>query len=190
MNAMNLISRTLTLVAALALIAMVGHIGLDVGSRYLLGRPLMGTLEIVTYYYMVMVTVLPLAAVQLHRGHVIVEVFTQKLRVSLRNALDLFAMLLSIAYLSVVAWACFTGAMTSFRRGEYHDLYFFTLSIWPPRWVLFLGILGLLLIVLIQVLTRRHAMPQTGSGPGHVACAPSDSASGCPQKPSRTLKES
>lgn len=159
MIAMNLISRTLTLVAAMALIAMVGHIGLDVGSRYLLGRPLMGTLEVVTYYYMAAVTVLPLAAVQLRREHVIVEVFTQKLRASLRNFLDLLAMLLGVGYLSVVSWACFQGAMSSFRRGEYHDLYFFTLSIWPPRWILFLGIFGLLLITVIQIITRRSAIP-------------------------------
>ncbi|WP_444984843.1 TRAP transporter small permease subunit [Halomonas mongoliensis] len=162
MLAMNLISRTLTLIAALALIAMVGHIGLDVGSRYLLGRSLMGTLEIVTYYYMAAVTVLPLAAVQVKREHVIVEVFTQGLRANFRGMLDLFSMLLGIGYLSVVAWACFQGAMNSFRRGEYHDLYFFTLSIWPPRWVLFLGMFGLFLVMVIQVATCRHAVPSSG----------------------------
>ncbi len=157
MFAVNLLNRALILVAALALIAMVVHIGADVAGRYLFNSPLFGTLEIVTYYYMTAVTLLPLAATQLAKEHVIVEVFTQKLRASIRNRLDLFAAILTVIYLSVVAWACLIGAINAFKVREYHDLFFFTLSIWPPRWVLFFGILGILVAVIVQLIARDYA---------------------------------
>lgn len=163
MFAVNLLNRALILVAALALIAMVGHIGADVAGRYLFNAPIYGTLEIVTYYYMTAVTVLPLAAAQVAREHVIVEVFTQKLRASIRNGLDLFAAVLTVVYLSVLAWACLTAAWNAFQIREYHDLYFFTLSIWPPRWVLFFGIFGILVAVVVQLITRDYATTEPDS---------------------------
>src|SRR3546814_9847490 len=47
----------------------------DVGSSDL--QPLAGTIEVVSNWYMVGVAFLPLAYVQWHREHLIVELFTQ-----------------------------------------------------------------------------------------------------------------
>lgn len=150
------LNRTLMLVSAIALVAMVVHISADVASKYLFNKPIYGTIEFVTYYYMAAVTVLPLAATQAAKEHVIVEVFTQKLRLAMRSRLDFFAMVLSVVYLSVLGWACLNGALRSFESREYQDLYFFTIPIWPARWVLFLGILGIAATMVWQLISRDY----------------------------------
>ena len=143
--------RLLVFVASLALAAMAIHIGADVASKYLFNAPLYGTIEIVKYYYMVAVTVLPLAAVAAAGEHVIVEVFTQRLAPLWRRLMDGVAAVLTLTYLAVLGWACLQGAMGAYRRGEYQDLYLFDLPTWPMRWVFFFGVLGMALVVGLQI---------------------------------------
>lgn len=151
MRLIDIARGVLVFVSAVALAAMALHIGLDVASKYLFNAPLYGTIEIVKYVYMVAVTVLPLAAVAAAREHVIVEVFTQRLRARARNRLDVFAALVTLIYLGVFGWACLMGAWSAFQMGEYQDLYLFDLPTWPMRWVFLFGIVGMGLVVCVQL---------------------------------------
>jgi len=94
---------------------------------------------------------LPLAAVAAAREHVIVEVFTQRLKARARNRLDMFASLATLIYLAVFGWACLLGAWSAFQMGEYQDLYLFDLPTWPMRWLFLFGIVGMGLVVCVQL---------------------------------------
>ena len=69
---MKLLSRLLaraanwtSVLAGLAVVAMMLQVTLDVTLRYLIGKPLMGTLTMVSFYYMVIVAFVPLALADL-----------------------------------------------------------------------------------------------------------------------------
>src|SRR5699024_8020540 len=94
-----------------SLVAMTLQIGLAAISRSLFGQPISGTIEISTYYYMVAVSLMPLGAVQFGKEHVIVEVFTQFLRRSIRSRIDFFAIGLTSIYTAILVWSCFGSAI-------------------------------------------------------------------------------
>ena len=56
---------------------MMGHVVLDVFLKFAFNAPLIGTLETVSYYYMVGAVFLPLGAVELKKEHVHVDLFIQ-----------------------------------------------------------------------------------------------------------------
>lgn len=155
------LNRILLCISGMALLAMAAQIGLAALSRSLFNAPIYGTIEISTYYYMVAVSLLPLGAVQVVKGHVIVEVFTQPLRVWARNVLDLFAAVFTAVYLGVLGWSCLQSAMHSFRIGEYVDLYAFNLVVWPARWILLIGVIGMLVTIAAQLITRNYIGDET-----------------------------
>jgi len=152
------INRVLVWFGGVALLALTFQIGAAVVSRSLLHTPIYGTIEISMYYYMVAIALLPLGAVQVAKGHVIVEVFTQALRSGIRRKLDLFATLLTLLYLGVLGWGCLKAAFSAFQDGEYAHLYAFDLIIWPARWILLAGILGFLATIIGQLLARKYAV--------------------------------
>ena len=59
----ELLRRGLMIVAGLCFCVMAIHVTADVFMKYLFRHPIVGTLESVTYYYMVAAVFLPLAAV-------------------------------------------------------------------------------------------------------------------------------
>src|SRR3546814_16577296 len=71
------LAKALMFLSCAIMLAMVLHIVADVMARYLFNQPLAGTIEVVSNWYMVGVAFLPLAYVQWHREHLIVELFTQ-----------------------------------------------------------------------------------------------------------------
>lgn len=164
MKSVAMCRRALLSLAALALAAMAIHIGADVASLYLFDAPLDGTIAIVRYYYMVAIIMLPLAAVAAAGEHVVVEVFTQRLTAGVRRGLDLFAGLVTLVYVVVLGWAALLGAWDAYHAGEYQSLYLFDLPIWPMRWVFFLGVAGMAVVVsgvviglVLAILNKRES---------------------------------
>ena len=72
-------TNALALVGGVAIILLMLHVVADVMGRELFRFPLEGTLEIVSFYYMVAVTFFPLAYVCHNEGHISVELFTKNL---------------------------------------------------------------------------------------------------------------
>jgi TRAP-type C4-dicarboxylate transport system permease small subunit len=120
---------------AIALLAMMVHVSADVIMKVALNQPIMGTLEIVSFIYMVGCTFLPLAHVQLSRTLIIVEVFTQKLAPEKNLRLDIAAAVLTVAYLLLLAIMGSVVALAKTEIGEAQDATYFDLPVWPMRWV-------------------------------------------------------
>ena len=138
-------------VGALAMIAMMLHICVDVAARKLFGAPIVGTLEFVTYLYMISVVFLPLAVTQVDRGHVIVEVFSQHLAPPALHRLDIFAQIVTAIYVGFVAWWGAQEALRATRRGEVIAIVGWDVPLWPTRWILAFGLGAMLLVVVVQI---------------------------------------
>ena len=147
------VSGAVNLVAAVALVAMMLHVNLDVLGRYLFNAPLPMTTEVVSAYYMVAVVFLPLAAIEWRDGHISVEIVTQFIGDRTRTLLLLLTGLLSAAYFAAITWRTWLVAVDKYELGE-----FITgvavLSIWPTRFLVPLGC-GLIVVVLVIKAARR-----------------------------------
>ena len=128
------VQRPAMLLAALLIFLMMFHVVLDVLSKYLLNQPIVGTLEIVSNYYMVAIVFLPLAAVQLQDGHVKVEVFTTALPPRLIAAFDVFAMILTLIYTVLLTWFVMVEALEQTGIREKIQVGIELMPVWPARW--------------------------------------------------------
>jgi TRAP-type C4-dicarboxylate transport system permease small subunit len=137
---------------AIAVLAMMVHVSADVIMKVALNEPIMGTLEIVSFVYMVGCTFLPLAHVQLSRELIIVEVFTQKLAPEKNLRLDIAAAVLTVAYLLLLAVMGSVVALAKTEIGEAQDATYFDLPIWPMRWVFCASCALAALIALYQLI--------------------------------------
>lgn len=136
------VARVLSLLAdvflwagAISVLAMMLHVTADVLMKVALNQPIMGTLEIVSFIYMVGCTFLPLAHVQLSRTLIIVEVFTQNLAPEKNLRFDIGAAVLTVAYLLLLAIMGAVVAVAKTGIGEAQDATYFDLPVWPMRWV-------------------------------------------------------
>lgn len=146
---------------AIALLAMMVHVSADVIMKVALNQPIMGTLEIVSFIYMVGCTFLPLAHVQLSRTLIIVEVFTQKLAPEKNLRLDIAAAVLTVAYLLLLAVMGSVVALAKTEIGEAQDATYFDLPVWPMRWV-FCASCGLAALIALYQLIDDFRLARFG----------------------------
>jgi TRAP-type C4-dicarboxylate transport system permease small subunit len=142
MKALRLIDRMigyaggwLAFVGAVAIVVLMFHIVVDVTGRYLFNHPFAGTLETVTYYYMVMVVALPFAYVTRAQGQIAVEMFTSWLPKRWIHLIDASAGLLMLIYVGVLAWKIGQEAVSMTVIGEVHDAGTMQFVTWPSRWI-------------------------------------------------------
>jgi TRAP-type C4-dicarboxylate transport system permease small subunit len=146
---------------AIAVLAMMVHVSADVIMKVALNQPIMGTLEIVSFVYMVGCTFLPLAHVQLSRTLIIVEVFTQKLPPEKNLRLDIAAAVLTVAYLLLLAIMGSVVALAKTEIGEAQDATYFDLPVWPMRWV-FCASCGLAALIALYQLIDDFRLARFG----------------------------
>lgn len=146
---------------AVAIIAMMLQVTADVVLKVAANEPIVGTLEIVSYVYMVGCTFLPLAHVQLSRSHIVVEVFTQKLADATNLRLEMGGALLNVLYLAVLAGMGFLVALDKTEIGETQDATFFQLPVWPMRWV-FVGSCALTALIALYQMADDIRIARSG----------------------------
>ena len=146
---------------AVAVLAMMVHVSADVIMKVTLNQPIMGTLEIVSFVYMVGCTFLPLAHVQLSRTLIIVEVFTQNLPPEKNLRLDIGAAVLTVAYLLLLAIMGLVVALAKTEIGEAQDATYFDLPVWPMRWV-FCASCGLAALIALYQLIDDFRLARFG----------------------------
>lgn len=147
-------------IASLAIIAMMVNICADVIGRSVFNRPVAGTLELVTYLYMVSVVFLPLAMIQLERQHVVVEVFAQLLPARAALWVDRFALLATAGYTGFVGWWSMQEAIRATTKGEMIVILSSDVPLWPTRWLLPIGLFAMLVVVIAQLVASFRTAPQ------------------------------
>ncbi len=149
-------------IAGITTIAMMVHVVADVSAKYLFNAPIWGTLETVAGYYMVVVVFLPLAYVARNEGHIIVELFTSRLRKRTVAGFEVIVGSLSFAFMCLFTWKTAQEALSRTIQGEVWDIADGSMVIWPSRWLLPIGAGMLTLCVLISLINNiRHVSSRT-----------------------------
>ena len=142
---------------------MMLHVTIDVAAKYLFNHPLEGTIEIVSGYYMVAVSFLPLAYIAKHEGHIIVELFTRGLSPRGALRLDGVVNILTFLYLGLFTWKTTTAAIEQTAVGELWETATGFVHMWPSRWVLPAGCLLMTIYVAVRI-SRDLSRDPEGEG--------------------------
>lgn len=138
-------------VGGLALLAMMLHVCIDIILREVFGVVLFGTLEAVSFYYMVACVCLAFPIMQIAGEQVVVEVFLQKLSTAALKPFEILGAVLTFIYAAYIGVAAFFGAMDATEFGEMQLVGQVDVIIWPSRWVAMLGFSILAIVVLWQL---------------------------------------
>ncbi len=157
------LNRALLVLSGGMILAMMMHICIDVAARFFLKRPLVGTTEFVTYYYMVACIFLALPVVQEHNGHIAVELLTTRLGARASAAVEAFAHLAVAVFTGLVAWKAAEVAMkqTAVRETAWVDA--IKLETWPARWFVVMGAAVMALWAFLQLVQRAMAALRGGA---------------------------
>ncbi len=131
---------------------MMAHVSADVAGRAFF-RPLIGTTEIVSGYYMIAVAYLPWAFIARNDEHIAVDLFTRQIPGSVMIWLDVFVKVLTIVYLSVFVWQTWFRALQQMAAGEALQVGGGYLAVWPSRF--FLPLAGGLMLFYLAVRVVR-----------------------------------
>jgi TRAP-type C4-dicarboxylate transport system permease small subunit len=145
-------NRAVMMVACVFMVLMMAHITIDVVIRFLFGGQLIGTLEIVSFYYMVIIVFLSLGFVELREAHIRVDLFAQMMPKFMQLVLYVLACLLGLVFFGLLFWQSAQDAMSATGRAE-EAMSNFTFYIWPARWALPVGFGAVWLAVLSNLLT-------------------------------------
>jgi TRAP-type C4-dicarboxylate transport system permease small subunit len=139
---MPLVVRVLSAASfALALIAGAGTfvimviVAADVTLRFL-GGGVPGTLEIVTYYLMLMVAFLPLARVERLDAAITVDLAYTLLRPIAQRGVTLFIAALSTCVYGTIAYLTWLDAVRHAGTRAYATTVFYDLPVWPAYFIL------------------------------------------------------
>lgn len=157
MGAIRRLSNLLLIVSGIFLFAMMVHVSADVALKYINNRPIPGTLEVVSAYYMVAGVFLPIAAVEVMRAQIAVDVLYQYLPRGMQIFCMLLVFVVSLAVYGVLAYTSFGDAMRSLRIREVM-MGNVLVSVWVSRFVLpvsFTLASAIVLYQLVQFLTNE-----------------------------------
>ncbi len=125
---------TLTIAVVGTVVAvMILHICVDVIGKFYFGAPVVGTITIVTEYYMPVITFIPLALVQKYDQHIAVEVFTGNLPRLFQRHLRAWINLFSCVIFALLAYYGWGEAVTKFRSGAFLIEGGMRFETWPGR---------------------------------------------------------
>ncbi|ATI41282.1 C4-dicarboxylate ABC transporter permease [Pacificitalea manganoxidans] len=146
--------------ACVVMLLMMAHITIDVGVRYFVNGQIVGTLEWVSFYYMVALVFFALGFVEYRNENIRVDLFAQMMPKSVQLGLYIFACVLGLVFFGMLFWQSLHDAIRATGRGE-EAMSNFRFYIWPARWALPIGFAGVLLAVLanlLRAIVRRQPL--------------------------------
>ncbi|MCW5747833.1 MAG: TRAP transporter small permease [Alphaproteobacteria bacterium] len=143
-------AQVLLWVGGVAVTLMMLQISADVLCKYLLNKPIIATLEIVTWYYMVATVFLPVVYIQIHKKHLMVELFTMNWPPRRMAVLEGIVGVVGAVYVGTLTVLTALHAVEQTVAGEIQDATFFDLPVWPSRWLLPIATGAMALVFLTQ----------------------------------------
>ncbi|MFV0386325.1 TRAP transporter small permease [Paracoccus sp. (in: a-proteobacteria)] len=147
----TVIARFSMIMGGIVLLLMMMQVVVDVFMRAFLGAGFPATPDLVGKYYMVAVSVLPLALTELKRRHIEATIFTQGLSGVPLKAVLLFGFLVFGTVLAVLTWGSAQEAISKTQRGAYIEAGMIRFITWPSYWILPFSFGLALLVILIRI---------------------------------------
>lgn len=125
-----IVAKLLGYVGALAVVAMMLHISLDVILRNAFRLSLDTVPEIVARYYMTALAFLPLAWLEIRRDMISVELLDFALSARSRRVSDALVMLLAAVVYGLLAWTNWDKALSETRVGTLVEIATYKMPVW------------------------------------------------------------
>ena len=156
---LQFLERPLLAIAGGLIFVMMLHVVADVIGRYAFSKPITGTLEIVSHYYMIAIVFLPLALVQRRNAHIKVEVFTSWFSPRTVAVVDVVATAIALTYVGLMVWFVTYEAIEHTLIREKIVIGVSLVPVWPARWFVPIGtgvfFLSLILSLFLHVRTAH-----------------------------------
>jgi len=148
----GLLLRAMGMVSSLATFAMMALVVINIFGRYLLNKPLDGTLEF-TESLLVLIIFLSVALTQFDGGHIRVTLLTRRLPKAWAQVLNVLCMLAGAAFFTWCAYAAWKFALQSwsFKEQEWGTVVF---PLYPVKFVVFVGLLMLAIQFLLDAVAE------------------------------------
>src|SRR5210317_2210122 len=96
----DIITRTSTFIAVIALFSMMLLITLDVVLNKVIGRPIPGTIEVTSYYFMLFVVFLTLPNIEKNDAHISADFIVARFSQRIQDKFKILGKLLTITFYS------------------------------------------------------------------------------------------
>ena len=169
-RALDWISRTLLVLAAVLAFVLCFVVVADVSGRVLLNSPLKGTPEIVSYSIVVICYLQAAYAIR-SGGMISTDAITTHLPLRVQALLAAFGALLGVLLFAIICWGGVDGAAHAWNSGEFEGEGALRIPAWPARFVIVggtaLAALSYVLLMLRNLDAFRKGAPPTTASTGH-----------------------
>lgn len=135
-NFANVITSWLALLGAIGVIAMLVHVTAYVILRYAIHAPVPATVEIVSYYYMVLIAFLPIAWAERRGDMISVEIFDHFFKGRLGRIVDTTVALLTSGVYIILTYTTWIAAMREFSARSFTISLNIAIPTWPSYFIL------------------------------------------------------
>lgn len=152
------IGRVTVLLGSTVLCLMMLQVVFDVFLRSLAGAGVPATPDLVSKYYMVAVSFLPLAITEVKRRHIEATIFTEALGGRAKQGVFLLGFLLGCVVYALLFYGATAEAISQTSRGTYVEAGVVRFLTWPSYWILpvsFGLMLAMMLMRSLQVIAGR-----------------------------------
>lgn len=146
---MNKLVGITTMFSWLAAVLMLIQVSLDIVGKFVLKMPVPGTAELVASYYMIALVFMALPLIEKRNESIVVDLFYNAFGPRLQFLCRLVALIFTLAFYIVFAWATLEAAMKSMAVREV-VLGSREFQVWPSRFFLPAGCALAALVVLLR----------------------------------------
>ena len=158
----NLADRTLGVVAAAIIMVMMFLTTIDVVLRYIFNSPLPGVYEL-QEFMLVGAVFLSLAYIQSLKGHIYVDLFTNRFSGRGQAILAIISHTVSFLIFALITWQAGLRAWTALITGQSREG-LISYPLWPAKWALTIGVgffcLRLALDIVMDCYDMRNSHPK------------------------------
>lgn len=144
------VPEALRFIGELGIIFMILIVIADVTMRTLFNYPIIGTLEVVTYWFMVAISFVGMWLAQKRREHISVTMLTDKFSAQGKFLHRMFSNFLTLAFLIALAWYGWFNALDNMARGEFTGATH--VVIWPMRFLVPITMAAFIITIILQTI--------------------------------------
>jgi TRAP-type C4-dicarboxylate transport system permease small subunit len=135
--------------SGMVLLGILALMSAEVFFRYLFNKPILGTVEI-SSYLLVIFCFTGMAFVQSQRGHINIELVTQKLPTGFQRTLRIIMLILSLVIFAVITWQM---TIAFWKSWEMQEVRWGALPVpvWPVKFMIAFGSFTLCLQFLLDI---------------------------------------
>jgi TRAP-type mannitol/chloroaromatic compound transport system, small permease component len=152
------LNAVLAFVGGIAALGLMVNVVLDVLGRTLLHHPIPPTLDLTQFTWMPVLVSLGLGYTLQRGEHIRVNLLTSPTGSRTQRLIEIVSMAVTLATVAPLAWYTAARAQTSIKSGE-AAVSTEWLLLWPFRWIVVIGLIGLFLQAIAQ-LVRAWTVPE------------------------------